>query len=125
MDRPTGGGEGRTRRALLRGVASQKIGLGLSSGTSRGYGRLSDGRAAGTMSGPDELQLRIYPLLCPGCGHVSHKHLLELIHSARLPCDSCRRSVTIAGEYGKPRLEEILIGLGRRGFAIPDNKKLD
>ncbi len=77
------------------------------------------------MSPPDELQLRIYPLLCPECEHVSHKHLLELIHSARLPCDCCGRSINLAREYGKARLEEILVGLGRRGFVIPDNKKLD
>lgn len=77
------------------------------------------------MSAPDELQLRIYPLGCPVCKHVSHKHLLELIHEARLPCDSCGRSINLASEYGKARLEEILIGLGRRGFVIPDNKKLD
>ena len=77
------------------------------------------------MSKPDELQLRIYPLLCTGCGRVSHKYLLELIQSARLPCDSCDVSINLASEYGKTKLEEILTGLGRRGFVIPDNKKLD
>jgi len=50
---------------------------------------------------------------------------LELIQSARLPCDLCRRSINLASEYGKARLEEILVGLGRRRFIIPDNKKLD
>jgi hypothetical protein len=73
----------------------------------------------------DELQLPIYPLGCPECGHVSHKNLLQLIHKDRLPCDSCRISINVAREYGKPRLEEILIGLGRRGFTIPDKKELD
>jgi hypothetical protein len=77
------------------------------------------------MSAADELQLRIHPLFCPECDHVSHKYLLELIQTARLPCDSCGLSINLAGEYGKPRLEEILIGLGRCGFVIPDNKKLD
>lgn len=77
------------------------------------------------MSAPDELLLRIYPLGCPECHHVSKSYLLELIHEARLPCDSCRRSINLASEYGKARLEEILIGLGRRDFVIPDNKKLD
>jgi hypothetical protein len=73
----------------------------------------------------DELQLRIYPLTCPECEEVSHKALLELIHATMLPCDFCLRSINLASEYGKPRLEEILIGLGRRGFVIPDNKKPD
>lgn len=73
----------------------------------------------------DDLQLRIYPLLCPECQNVSHKTLLELIQSARLPCDHCGISVNLAREYGKARLEEILVSLGRRGFTIPDNKKLD
>lgn len=77
------------------------------------------------MSYPDELQLRIYPLLCPECEHISHKYLLELILSARLPCDRCGISINLAREYETARLEEILIGLGRRRFAIPDNKKLD
>lgn len=77
------------------------------------------------MPAPDELQLVIYPLLCPGCGHMSHKYLLELILSAKLPCDSCGVSINLASEYGKARLEEILVGLGRRGFVIPDNKKFD
>jgi hypothetical protein len=56
---------------------------------------------------------------------MSQKHLLELIHSAKLPCDRCGVSINLAGEYGMARLEEILVGLGRRGFVIPDNKKLD
>jgi len=73
----------------------------------------------------DELLVRRYPLLCPECKHVSHKALLELIQSAKLPCDGCGFPINLASEYGKPRLEEILIGLGRRGFVIPDNKKLD
>jgi transposase-like protein len=77
------------------------------------------------MSAPDQLTLRIYPLDCPECRHVSHKYLLELIQESRLPCDSCRRSINLAREYGKAKLEEILVGLGRRGFIIPDNKELD
>lgn len=77
------------------------------------------------MSMPDQLLLRIYPLFCPECEHVSHKHLLELIHSARLSCGSCGVSINLAGDYGKPRLEQILVSLGRRWFVIPDNKKLD
>lgn len=71
------------------------------------------------------LELSIYPLDCPECENVSHKNLLELIHSARLPCDFCYASINLAGEYGKARIEEILVGLGRRGFVIPDNKKFD
>ena len=77
------------------------------------------------MTEPDELQLRIYELFCPECHHMSHKALLELIHSARLPCDHCGISINLARDYGKARLEEILVGLGRRNFAIPDNKKFD
>ncbi len=66
-----------------------------------------------------------FPLTCPNCGHISQKCLLELIQAAKLPCDGCGFPVNLASEYGKPRLEEILIGLGCRGFTIPDNKKLD
>ncbi len=77
------------------------------------------------MTEHDKLRLSIYPLLGPECHHMSHKNLLELIQSARLPCNICGRPINLAGEYGKARLEEILIGLGRRDFVIPDNKKLD
>jgi hypothetical protein len=77
------------------------------------------------MSAPDELQLRVYPLPCPECNHVSHKALIQLITEDRLSCEGCGISIVVAREYGKTRLEEILIGLGRRGFTIPEKKKFD
>jgi hypothetical protein len=71
----------------------------------------------------DELTKRIYPVTCPECQHISHKALLELIHCAHPPCEACRAPINLAREYGKARLEEILLGVGRRGYTIPDVKE--
>jgi hypothetical protein len=77
------------------------------------------------MSAPDALSIPVYELPCTECRQVSHKSLIQLITEDRLACDHCGNSIVVAREYGKPRLEEILISLGRRGFTIPEKKKFD
>lgn len=73
----------------------------------------------------DDLNDRIYELLCPECAHMNHKALGELIVRSKLPCDSCGLSIDVARDYGQARLTEILEGLGRGGSIVPERKKRD
>jgi predicted RNA-binding Zn-ribbon protein involved in translation (DUF1610 family) len=53
-----------------------------------------NGRHLEDMSGPNELQVRVYELPCPECGKVSRKSFLQLETEDRLPCDHCGISIT-------------------------------
>ncbi len=70
-----------------------------------------------------DLNDRIYPLLCPECGHVSQKTLGELVVRDKLPCDGCGISINTAREYGQATLTKILEGLGRVGSIVPKRKE--
>lgn len=75
------------------------------------------------MTEPDELAVRAYELPCPDCGKISRKSFIELEMNPRLSCDHCGVSIRVADYYGRARLEQILIGLGRHGFILHDREK--
>jgi transcriptional regulator with XRE-family HTH domain len=67
----------------------------------------------------------VFPLRCPECGKVGHKSFIELEMNDRLPCSSCGSVFNINDQYGNRELEMFLKAIGRSGYILRQNRKLD